>query len=125
MMAELAVNPIIVKGKFNEALVYAKAVEAPCENKIRQYLDHPAFSDTIVRIMPDVQLGKSTVIGCWTATYNTLLIPSVIGLELAAGFAPVILAGESCALINLICLSAKTYLPDRRCVLRSMTRWKK
>jgi len=75
---------IEVKGKHNEALVYAKALESTCENKIRQYLDHPAFAGTTVRIMPDVHLGKSTVIG-WTATYDSLIIPSVIGLDIGCG----------------------------------------
>ena len=83
-MAELTVKPILVKGKCNEALVYARALESTCENKIRQYLDHPAFAGTTVRIMPDVHLGKSTVIG-WTATYKTLIIPSVIGLDIGCG----------------------------------------
>jgi RNA-splicing ligase RtcB len=83
-MAELIIKPIVVKGKHNEALVYAKALEAACENKIRRYLDHPAFSDTTVRVMPDVHLGKSTVIG-WTATYGSLIIPSVIGLDIGCG----------------------------------------
>jgi RNA-splicing ligase RtcB len=78
------IKPILVKGKHNEAIVYAKAVEAPCENKIRQYLDHPAFSGTKVRIMPDVHLGKSTVIG-WTSTYDTLIIPSYLGLDIGCG----------------------------------------
>lgn len=77
-------KPICIKGKYNEALVYAKALESVCENKIRQYLDHPAFADTIVRIMPDVHLGKGTVIG-WTATYGSLVIPSVIGLDIGCG----------------------------------------
>jgi len=77
-------KPILIKGKHNEALVYAKALESTCENKIRQYLDHPAFAGTTVRIMPDVHLGKSTVIG-WTATYTTLVIPSVIGLDIGCG----------------------------------------
>ena len=77
-------KPIIIKGKHNEAHVYAKALESTCENKIKQYLDHPAFSDTKVRIMPDVHVGKSTVIG-WTATYGSLIIPSVIGLDIGCG----------------------------------------
>jgi len=77
-------KPITVKGKYNEAEVYAKALETSCENKIRQYLDHRDFADTKVRIMPDVHLGKSTVIG-WTATYNSLIIPSVIGLDIGCG----------------------------------------
>jgi RNA-splicing ligase RtcB len=80
----MADKTILVKGKHNEALVYAKALESTCENKIRQYLDHPAFAGTTVRIMPDVHLGKSTVIG-WTATYGSLVIPSVIGLDIGCG----------------------------------------
>jgi len=83
-MMEAAVKPIPVRGKHNEALVYAKAIEASCENKIRQYLDHPAFAGTKVRVMPDVHLGKGTVIG-WTATYDSLVIPSVIGLDIGCG----------------------------------------
>ncbi|MCL2128721.1 MAG: RtcB family protein, partial [Treponema sp.] len=35
-------------------------------------------------IMPDVHLGKSTVVG-WTATYNKLIIPSVIGTDIGCG----------------------------------------
>jgi RNA-splicing ligase RtcB len=34
--------------------------------------------------MPDVHLGKGTVIG-WTATYGPLIIPSVIGLDIGCG----------------------------------------
>jgi RNA-splicing ligase RtcB len=83
-MTELTIKPIIIKGKHNEALVYTKALESTCENKIRQYLDHPAFTDTTVRVMPDVHLGKSVVIG-WTATYRSLVIPSVIGLDIGCG----------------------------------------
>ncbi|MDR1107144.1 MAG: RtcB family protein [Treponema sp.] len=83
-MTETAVEPIPVRGKHNTALVYAKALETACENKIRQYLDHPDFSDTTVRVMPDVHLGKSTVIG-WTATFKALVIPSIIGLDIGCG----------------------------------------
>jgi hypothetical protein len=82
--AETKAEPIQVKGKYNTALVYAKALESNCENKIRQYMDHPFFAGTTVRIMPDVHLGKSTVIG-WTATYSDLVIPSVIGLDIGCG----------------------------------------
>ncbi|GHT79790.1 RNA-splicing ligase RtcB [Spirochaetia bacterium] len=83
-MAETETKPIIVTGKYNEALVYAKALETTCENKILQYLNHPAFAGTKVRVMPDVHLGKTTVIG-WTATYGALVIPSIIGLDIGCG----------------------------------------
>ena len=80
----ITIKPITVKGKHNEALVFAKALETTCENIIRQYLDHPAFAGTIVRIMPDIHLGKNTVIG-WTATYGDFIIPSVIGFDIGCG----------------------------------------
>ena len=83
-MTEPTIKPIHVKGKNNEALVFTKALETTCENKILNYLNHPAFAGTKVRIMPDVHLGKSTVIG-WTATYDSLIIPSVIGLDIGCG----------------------------------------
>lgn len=83
-MTESNIQAIVVKGRHNEARLYAKALEAACENKIRCYLDHPAFADTTVRVMPDVHLGKTTVIG-WTSTYTTRVIPSVIGLDIGCG----------------------------------------
>lgn len=80
----VSTKPILVNGAYNQAYVYAKSLEAACENKIARYLNHPAFADTVVRVMPDVHLGKSTVIG-WTATYTDALIPSVIGLDIGCG----------------------------------------
>jgi RNA-splicing ligase RtcB len=76
--------PITINGKYNTAIVYAKAVEANCEDKIRQYLDHEAFAGTKVRIMPDVHLGKSTVIG-FTSTCTGPLIPSIVGTDIGCG----------------------------------------
>ena len=83
-MSKSIINQIVVKGKHNEAVIYAKALECSCENRIRQYLDHPAFSETKVRIMPDIHLGKSTVVG-WTSTYGSLIIPSIIGTDIGCG----------------------------------------
>ncbi|MDR1072087.1 MAG: RtcB family protein [Treponema sp.] len=80
----ISIKPILVNGAYNKAHVYAKSLDAACENKIARYLNHPAFADTIVRVMPDVHLGKATVIG-WTATYTNALIPSVIGLDIGCG----------------------------------------
>jgi RNA-splicing ligase RtcB len=78
------IKAILVKGKYNEALVFAKAVEMNAEDKIRQFLDHPLFADTKVRIMPDVHIGKGTVVG-FTATANSLIVPSIIGVDIGCG----------------------------------------
>jgi RNA-splicing ligase RtcB len=83
-MPETQTKPIAVRGRYNEAVVYAKALEANCEDKIRQYLDHPSFAGTRVRIMPDVHLGKGTVVG-FTATAGSLVIPSIIGVDIGCG----------------------------------------
>jgi RNA-splicing ligase RtcB len=77
-------KPILVTGRHNEAIVYAKALEMKCEDKIRQYLDHPAFAGTTVRIMPDVHLGKGTVIG-FTARGDGPVVPSIVGVDIGCG----------------------------------------
>jgi RNA-splicing ligase RtcB len=77
-------SEIKVKGQQNEAVVFAKALEANCEDKIRQYLDHPVFAKTKVRVMPDVHLGKGTVIG-FTASIDDAVIPSVVGVDIGCG----------------------------------------
>jgi RNA-splicing ligase RtcB len=80
------INLIIVKGKYNEALVFAKAIEANAEDRLRQYLNHPAFANSKTRIMPDVHLGKSAVVGFTTTRKaGTPLIPSVIGVDIGCG----------------------------------------
>jgi RNA-splicing ligase RtcB len=76
--------PITINGKYNQALAFAKTIEANCEDKIRQYLDHEAFAGTKVRIMPDVHLGKGTVIG-FTATCADPVVPSIVGFDIGCG----------------------------------------
>ena len=66
------------------AYVYAKTLEIKCEDQIKQYLDHPLFADTKVRIMPDVHLGKGSVIG-FTATCNEYVVPNLIGVDIGCG----------------------------------------
>jgi RNA-splicing ligase RtcB len=77
-------SAIIVKGACNEAIVYAKAVEANSEDKIKQYLNRPEFAGTKVRVMPDVHIGKGAVVG-WTSTYSNLIIPSIVGVDIGCG----------------------------------------
>jgi RNA-splicing ligase RtcB len=75
---------ITVNGKYNSATVYAKALEMKCEDQILQYLDHPFFADTKVRIMPDVHFGKGATVG-FTATCNEYVVPSVVGVDIGCG----------------------------------------
>jgi RNA-splicing ligase RtcB len=75
---------ITINGKYNTALVHAKAVEMKCEDQILQYLDHPMFADTKVRIMPDVHLAKGATVG-FTATCNEYVVPAIIGVDIGCG----------------------------------------
>jgi RNA-splicing ligase RtcB len=111
-------KPIHVTGKHNEAFVYAKALETSCENKIRGYLDHPAFADTKVRVMPDVHLGKGTVIG-WTATFSDLLIPSVIGLDIGCGVCAVNL-GKGKLAFDKLDKFVRNHIPSGQSVRNSL-----
>ncbi len=75
---------LTVKGKYNEAVVYVKELDEKCEEQIRDYVDLPVFAGTKVRVMPDVHLGKGSVIG-FTATYNGYVAPNIIGVDIGCG----------------------------------------
>jgi RNA-splicing ligase RtcB len=81
---EIMNKAITVTGKHNKAIVYAKALEVSCENKLRQFLDQPVFADTRVRIMPDVHIGKGAVVG-FTASRGAVIVPAIIGVDIGCG----------------------------------------
>jgi RNA-splicing ligase RtcB len=77
-------EPIIIEGGYNRAIAYAKAMDENCRGLILQYLNHPLFADTKVRIMPDVHFGREALVG-FTATCNEYVIPSLIGVDIGCG----------------------------------------
>jgi RNA-splicing ligase RtcB len=77
-------EPIVIKGECNRAIVYAKAMDENCRGLILQYLNHSLFADTKVRIMPDVHFGREALVG-FTATCNEYVIPSLIGVDIGCG----------------------------------------
>ena len=46
--------------------------------------DNPAFSDSKIRIMPDVHAGKGCVIG-FTADLGDKVIPNIVGVDVGCG----------------------------------------
>ncbi|MDR2372422.1 MAG: RtcB family protein [Puniceicoccales bacterium] len=77
-------EPIVIEGECNRAIVYAKAMDENCKGSVLQYLNHPLFADTKVRIMPDVHFGREALVG-FTATCNEYVIPSLIGVDIGCG----------------------------------------
>ncbi|GIQ85159.1 tRNA-splicing ligase, RtcB [Kipferlia bialata] len=77
---------LLIKGDTNHAVVFADTdlVEEECQKQIRSFVDHPAFAQSQIRIMPDAHAGMGAVIG-FTATLGHLLIPSVVGVDIGCG----------------------------------------
>lgn len=75
-----------IKGKCNEAIVFASDVEQEALNQIHRFLDHPAFAGGRIRIMPDVHAGAGAVIG-FTAQLGDKVIPNVVGVDIGCGVA--------------------------------------
>lgn len=73
-----------LRGKYNEAKVYTNNMEESAAEQIQKLLDHPAFSGTKIRIMPDVHAGAGCVIG-FTSTLNTRIVPNLIGVDIGCG----------------------------------------
>ena len=73
-----------LRGKFNTAKVYNDHVEESAIGQIIAFLNHEAFADGNIAIMPDVHFGKGAVIG-FTAEVSDKVIPNVIGVDIGCG----------------------------------------
>lgn len=74
---------IEIYGKYGKALVYSDSLEPECYTQISNMMNHPAFTEQ-VRIMPDVHLGKGSVIG-FTMPLSTKIDPQVVGVDIGCG----------------------------------------
>lgn len=72
---------IELQGKYNTAKVFADELDEGSTSQIIKMMNHQAFKDSSVRIMPDCHLGKGSVIG-FTASLTDKVIPNVIGVDI-------------------------------------------
>ncbi len=75
---------ITIKGTYNTANVMIDEIDETAKDQIQTFLNHPAFADTYIAIMPDVHAGKGAVIG-FTMKKNGFIIPNVIGVDIGCG----------------------------------------
>ena len=75
-----------LQGKVTSARVFAETCEGEAIAQIHRLLDHPAFVDIRVRIMPDVHAGAGCVIG-FTASLGSQVVPNLIGVDIGCGVA--------------------------------------
>ncbi len=73
-----------IKGQYNEAKIFTDNMEETAIEQIKNLLNHPAFSDTKIRIMPDVHAGAGCVIG-FTSTLKNRVVPNLIGVDIGCG----------------------------------------
>lgn len=75
---------ITIKGKYNSANIFIDFIDETTEEQIKVMLDHPAFADTKIRIMPDCHAGAGSIIG-FTSKLNNFIIPNVVGVDIGCG----------------------------------------
>ena len=54
---------ITIKGSYNTANVMIDEIDETAREQIQTFLNHPAFANTYIAVMPDVHAGKGAVIG--------------------------------------------------------------
>ncbi len=75
---------ITIKGKYNSANIMIDDIDPGTRDQIQTFLNHPAFANTYISIMPDCHVGIGAVIGL-TMKMNDYIIPNVIGVDIGCG----------------------------------------
>ncbi len=75
---------ITLKGKYNKAFVFTDDIDSETRKQIEATLNHPAFTETEIRIMPDCHAGAGSVVG-FTSKLNNFIIPNVVGVDIGCG----------------------------------------
>lgn len=73
-----------LQGKHTNSIVFSDHVEQYALAQIQMLIDHPAFSGSKVRVMPDVHPGTIGPIG-FTSTIENSIMPGVVGIDLGCG----------------------------------------
>jgi RNA-splicing ligase RtcB len=73
-----------IKGKCNEAIVYASTVEDQALEQLQTICDMEIYRDARIRIMPDVHAGAGCTIGT-TMTLHGAVTPNMVGVDIGCG----------------------------------------
>lgn len=82
---------IEIIGKYNNALCYTDILEPDAYAQIKSVCDEEAFSESKIRIMPDVHAGKGCTIGT-TMTVHDKVVPGMVGVDIGCGMESVRIA---------------------------------
>ena len=84
---------MVIRGKYNTALCFAKVIEQEAIDQIRRMCDCPFTEGSRIRIMPDVHAGAGCTIGT-TMTIKDKAVPNVVGVDIGCGMYTVDLGRE-------------------------------
>lgn len=79
-----------IPGLYNKAVCYCGELEAQAEEQIRAVCDRREFSNSRIRIMPDVHAGTGCTIGT-TMTITDKIVPGMVGVDIGCGMETVFL----------------------------------
>ncbi len=74
----------VIKGKYNYANIMIDSMDETTHAQIQNMVNHPAFGNSYIAIMPDCHAGAGTVVGL-TMKMNDYIIPNVIGVDIGCG----------------------------------------
>lgn len=75
---------IEIKGKYNTAVCFTDDLEPTAYSQIEAVCNETAFSDSKIRIMPDVHAGFGCTIGT-TMTITDKIVPGMVGVDIGCG----------------------------------------
>ena len=84
---------MVLKGKYNEAVIFTDQVADNAKEQIIRLLDNKAFEGAKIRIMPDVHFGVGCVIG-FTMNVTDKVVPNLVGVDIGCGVYTVELKDE-------------------------------
>ncbi len=75
---------MLIKGKYNQAKVFAEELEVQTQEQIRKLCDQEFLKEEKIRVMPDAHAGIGSTIGT-TMTIGNQVVPNLVGVDIGCG----------------------------------------
>lgn len=75
---------IKLQGKRNSAVIFADKIDKQTKTQISSLLREEAYSDSKIRMMPDVHAGRNVAVGT-TMTISRRVAPALVGVDIGCG----------------------------------------
>lgn len=103
-----------IQGKFNSAEIFTTNIDNESLRQIYNLLNNPGSQGSNISIMPDVHVGKGSVVGL-TMTFNSYIMPSIIGVDIGCGMLAIKI-GKATPDLNAFDSFIKENIPSGRSV---------